>query len=616
MCGQKPNVKGSEFLSFETPFGLIGLLSVPLIILLYVLKQKREKVTVSSLALWSKVIDDMQVNTPWQKLRKNLLMFLQIVAAILIVLVLAGFSLKLNTGEALSVIIVIDNSLSMASTDIKPTRLAAAKQDAIEYVENLPGNSRVTVVTIGGEPDVLIYASTSKNEVRKSIASISQSSGYVDAEKAGELVLFLKDQEKDARIVLFSDTFFSFGNEKVKFSEYKKQNDNIAVTGLTYTKTGNGITAMSIIRNQGEKSAEITVSLYGDDEFIDSKWVTIPGNQTKTIWWNKIPDNVRTLRVSVETEDILPDDNNGYEVVVTEKDVKILLVTNGNIFLEKALSLIEGVEVARTSPDETVYEGYDLYVFDGFIPGKFPKDGNMVIFSPTPNSLFSVGDWMDNPLVSPSDHPVFRYLDKLSFAVGRTRIIGKPEWAEVIMEYSGNPIIMEGVLDNKRILIFGFNLFETDLPLRAEFPILISNIVNEYAPLRSTVVDRIFAGDAVRFRLKPDTVKAYVHTPDGRRLAIEPAVLSEPFTDTGKPGIYTLEQVSSNGSVSTFFDVNLPDEWVMEKASYDRSDAAVEYKATDIAFQKQAVKFSLPVIAFVILILLFEWWYYANRNYV
>jgi len=157
-------------LFFETPYGFFGLLAIPIIILMYILKQKREKVTVSSLILWSRVLNDMQVKTPWQKLQKNLLLFLQILAVVLIVFALAGFSVKVDSESVSSVIIVIDNSLSMASTDIKPTRLDAAKKDAVEYIDDLPSNSRVTVVSIGREANVLVYASTSKDDVKKASA--------------------------------------------------------------------------------------------------------------------------------------------------------------------------------------------------------------------------------------------------------------------------------------------------------------------------------------------------------------------------------------------------------------------------------------------------------------
>ena len=88
------------------------------------------------------------------------------------------------------------------------------------------------------------------------------------------------------------------------------------------------------------------------------------------------------------------------------------------------------------------------------------------------------------------------------------------------MEYDGNPIIIEGVVNNTRILVFGFDLYETDLPLKTEFPILISNIINEYAPYSGTVVNDAVTQDAVQFRLNPDTVKTNVLLPDGKRLQI------------------------------------------------------------------------------------------------
>lgn len=606
-------------MSFAAPFGLIGLLAVPLIILLYILKQKREKVTVPSLILWSQVIRDMQAKTPWQKLKKNLLLFLQITAAVLIVLALAGLSMKLWHGTGDSVIIVIDHSLSMASTDVKPTRLAAAKRDAVKFADELPHNSRVTVISIGMQPSVLIYASTSKDDIKRSIESIQQSSGYVDIEKAAELVLSVKKQEPDAQIVLFSDTPFRFGNEQIQFAEYKRETGNVAVTGFTHTKTGENITAMTVLRNQGDNEAEISVSLYGDDTFLDSQWVTIPAGQTKTIWWNKIPGTVQTMRVGIETEDILPDDNNAYEVIPSEKAVKVLLVTDGNFFLEKIFSLIDGVELVRALPEETVYEGYDLYVFDRFIPEKLPEDGNIVMFCPPQNNFFTVGGWMETPEVSISDHAIFKYLDKLTFAVARTRIVEKPEWAETIVEYNGNPIIMEGFIKNLRILIFGFDLFETDLPLRTEFPVLISNIVNEYAPYSGITVQGVSVGDAVQFRLNPDTLKAYVYTPDGKRLPIAPPIPAEPFPDTDEPGIYTLEQIKDSGSMESFFDVNIPDEWLMEKTAYGSADSGSgtdEGYRTSVPLQKSAVKLTLPLLALAIAVLLFEWWYYANRNYI
>ena len=118
------------------PWGLLSLICIPIIIILYLLKQKRENYPISSLYLWQNALQDIEANTPWQKLKKNLLMFLQILAVILLVLIFSEPFLKTNKHRDGDVMIIIDCSLSMQSTDIKPSRFEAAKNDAVKLVES------------------------------------------------------------------------------------------------------------------------------------------------------------------------------------------------------------------------------------------------------------------------------------------------------------------------------------------------------------------------------------------------------------------------------------------------------------------------------------------------
>ncbi len=600
---------------FLSPWGLLGLISLPLIILLYILKQKREKVTVSSLILWSRVLEDMKAKTPWQKLRKNLLLFLQLLSALLIVLALAGFAITSGTGSDRSVILVIDCSLSMSSSDIRPTRLEAAKKDAVKYITELPRDSRVTVVRAGTEPEVLLYASASRDEIRRSIEAIEQTMGYLDAAEAGDLILSLKKQDAGADIVLFGDQPIQVGNETVQFSNYRMNSGNLALIRLTHSRTGDQITGMSVVRNQGDSDAEASVSLYGDNMLIDSQRAVIPRNGTQTIWWRSIPDDVTTLRCVIDTEDILNADNHAYDVIKSGKPAKVLLATDGNLFLEKVLSLIEGVELTRTLPEEiTGYKGFDLYVLDGTIPEKLPEDGNIIIFAPPANPHLPVGDWMTTADTTPVKHQVFRYLDKLTFSIGRTRIMEKPEWADSVMEYNGNPIILDGRIGNTRLLVFGFSLYETDLPLKSEFPILMSNIISEYAPNRGFDITGTVTGEQVQFNLLPDTGSASVILPDGTVIGVAPPIPPEPFIYTGSPGIYRLEQKKAEETLESLFAVNLADEWLMENRESLISNGE-ETAAAYMPLQKKGTKMTLPLLAAVLIILLLEWWYYANRNY-
>ncbi|HEX9061115.1 MAG TPA: BatA domain-containing protein, partial [Clostridia bacterium] len=77
-------------MTLNSPWSLLFLLTVPAIIVLYILKQKNQEYSISSIRLWDEVLKDIEANSPWQKLRKNLLMILQIIAMIFLVFALSG----------------------------------------------------------------------------------------------------------------------------------------------------------------------------------------------------------------------------------------------------------------------------------------------------------------------------------------------------------------------------------------------------------------------------------------------------------------------------------------------------------------------------------------------
>ncbi len=144
--------------------GLLALLAVPVILLMYLLKQKYKEKQVPSLYLWEKVLTQTKAQEPWQKLRKNLLMFLQIAAALLLALALSGPYL-MGKIQVRDYIIGLDCSLSMQATDVEKSRFDAAKADLTELLENTAPGSRFSLVMLtdtptlavsGGEKDVVL----------------------------------------------------------------------------------------------------------------------------------------------------------------------------------------------------------------------------------------------------------------------------------------------------------------------------------------------------------------------------------------------------------------------------------------------------------------------------
>src|SRR4051812_29358413 len=124
--------------------GIVAAIAIPSLVILYFLKLRRRDLEVSTTLLWKKAIQDLQANAPFQKLRRNILLLLQLLALAACLAALGQPELRASTGVGLRYTILIDRSASMNSTDGDPrspgamTRLQAAKNSAGEFIDALP----------------------------------------------------------------------------------------------------------------------------------------------------------------------------------------------------------------------------------------------------------------------------------------------------------------------------------------------------------------------------------------------------------------------------------------------------------------------------------------------
>src|SRR5919108_782587 len=142
-------------MSFLAPLALISALVIgPIIVAMYLLKLRREERTVSSTFLWRRMVRDVEANAPWQKLRRNLLLLLQLLLLLLLALALARPFFRTTGIAGRNLIVIVDRSASMQAVDSAPDRLKAAKQQAINLIDQLPDGGRATVIAPGGRGGV------------------------------------------------------------------------------------------------------------------------------------------------------------------------------------------------------------------------------------------------------------------------------------------------------------------------------------------------------------------------------------------------------------------------------------------------------------------------------
>lgn len=127
-------------MTFLSPvLGLIAAaIAIPSLVILYFLKLRRREIEISSTILWRKAIQDLQANAPFQRLRKNILLLLQLIVLAGILFALAQPELDTSTDRGTRHILLIDRSASMRTTDADGrSRLDRAKQRARELVDSL-----------------------------------------------------------------------------------------------------------------------------------------------------------------------------------------------------------------------------------------------------------------------------------------------------------------------------------------------------------------------------------------------------------------------------------------------------------------------------------------------
>uniref|UniRef100_A0A831TAW0 VWA domain-containing protein n=1 Tax=Thermorudis peleae TaxID=1382356 RepID=A0A831TAW0_9BACT len=162
-------------MTFQWPYLLASLVLVPLLLLVYVLAQRRRQayaLRFTNLALLAAVAG------PRPGLRRHVppLLFLLGLTALLLSLARPTAVIALPQDQA-HVVIVLDVSGSMRADDLRPNRLAAAIQATEALLESLPGQAQVGVVTFNSDGSVLVPLTRDRGAVREALAGLRADGG-------------------------------------------------------------------------------------------------------------------------------------------------------------------------------------------------------------------------------------------------------------------------------------------------------------------------------------------------------------------------------------------------------------------------------------------------------
>ena len=555
---------------FAAPLALLGLLFLPVVVAMYLLKLRREETVVPSTLLWNRLVADVEANAPWQRLRRSLLLLLQLLLVLILAILAAQPFLERPAGLARDIVIVVDASASMAATDVTPSRLAAARDAAVTALRDLPSGGKVSVVAAGRTAQIVANGSTDLGRIRQAIASIEPTTARGDLTEALALADALAASSGDAEILVATDAALAQvpttrTDAPIRVLQVGRERRNQAIAALAIRTAPSGLTKSAFISvaNLDIQVAERRVEVYADGVLIDSRDVRLEAQARADVVVDDITQqgsrrvDVIEVRLVPAGEagqpDLLASDDRAWAIVPSEELRQILLVSDGDPYLETALSHLPYTELYGRSPEDypstTGLDEFELVIFEGYVPDELPDAGVLLIAPPESSPLGEVTGNLRDPgigAVSP-DEPILRYVDLSTTHIATAKKLTLPDWARtVIPGPAGSPLLYAGELDGRRATVLAFEPRRSDLPLQVAFPILLANLTGELMGGSGAPGEAVQPGDPVTLPLPAGATALAIERPDGTIVEVAPGTLGGTvvsFTQTDQLGVYTARPV-------------------------------------------------------------------------
>ena len=604
---------------------LVGIVP-PAIFALYFLKLKRQPLEVPSTYLWHRVIEDLHVNSLWQRLRQSLLLFLQLLIAVLAILALLrpGWQGQALRGQRF--IFLIDNSASMSAEDAPDgkTRLEEAKKRVAGLVEQMRSDMSAMIITFAEQPDVVQEFTNNRRLLREALDRIEPTAGKTDLTGALQLADGFANpgkvydpesdtdtevtQQQPVELYIFSDgrfrnvSDFSLGNLNPLFLPIGTfEAANLAITAFNTRRVEDRPDqqqAFVQVANFSNEDRTVVVELYLDDNLVDAANLKLSAGGVGSTNFTLAQEAAGELRAQLDIpagfEDMLAADNKAYCALENRSDGRVLLVTPRNNHLERALSTERAdrfAKVEKIAPQvletkefqtQAQTENYDLIIFDQCAPKAMPQANTLFV-----GQLPPAESWIERsskekefgPQITDWDrsHPLLNLIELGNVLIYDSYVVKPPAGGRILVDSTRGPLLAIAPRDRYEDAVLGFEIvgrdeegnyaFNTTWPRKRSFPLFWLNVLEYFSkPEQSS---QTFTPDELaELRVNSLAEKLQVELPNGetRGLSAEqPGRLV--FPETEQLGIY---RVKDNRETIKLFAVNLFDR--------DESDVALEIR--------------------------------------
>jgi len=644
----------------------------PAIVLLYFLKLKRRPLEVPSTYLWHKSIEDLHVNSIWQRLRNNWLLYLQLAVVLFIVLALfrpSWQAVRLSGGR---MVLLIDNSASMQATDVKPNRLEEAKRRVGELIDQMRSGDAAMLISFSNTARVEQNFTDNRRQLREALAAIKPGQHSTNLSEALKLAAGLVNpgmadkfggNSPDLRVAgtklfIFSDgrfpavQNFELGNLEPTFvpiGHSDAANVGIVAFGVSRSEDKNGkLEAFARLNNSGPTATEVRLKLFVNNQVraSDADQLSIPAGETRGLAFPLDDFDSGVLHLKAETGDELAVDDDAWAVVNPPHRARVLLITPKNERLEQVLATKAAAEVAEVrveSPDflkKSAYQDqvelgvWDLVIYDRAPPAKMPRTNTFFVGCLPPGTGWKAKPEVTLPQIIDAavSQRLMQWVDtnEIQKVVTATPLV-VPSGGTVLIDSDAGPLLAIAQRDGFEDLVLGMALVEqraaadgslavyrnTDWPWRASFASFVFNLLNDRAGDQDLAASgSCRPGMPVTLDAPDSRTGLDVQIPSGATVQLPPNSSGKlTFTATDELGIY---RVLAGDKLLRQFAVNLLDP--AESNIRPPADPVIKIGFVEVAGKAGWVAGHREIWRQLVLaglaIALLEWLIYLRRVYI
>lgn len=652
------------FVNMLSPLQWLVMAAIPpLIIMLYFLKLRRTPMVVPSTYLWQRSIEDLHVNSIWQRLRQNILLLLQLLAVLALILACLRPGMRGTEKLGDRSIFMIDNSSSMRATDLGQSRLEFAKERALEMISGLSSSDVGMVIAFSDRADIRQGFTSDKKKLRAAIGSIEPTSRTTDLNEALRAAAGLANpgrtsqiddiadiqvaEARPASMYILSDGGFGVPQLDLEnlSAEYipigSDAPQNVAILAFTVERNledDGQIEAFARVHNFGDQPVETTASLSLDGEFMDASNIAIDPNSSTGVSFSLADLGEGRMRLEIDVADDLDVDNVAFAGLDAPRQLEVVLVTAGNSALEAALSTGQASALATVrvmdpaameSPEAIALAQagtVDLYIYDACSPLEMPASNTLFLGALPPGDAWTASEPSGPVFVIDVNraHPMLQYVDMGTVRIVEGTGLEMPQGGTELLRSDAGVLVGVAPREAYQDAVVGLTLLKrsgddvvpnTDWPIKRSFPVFMLNALEYLGGAVSTASSRtVKPGEGVALSMANRFDKVEIFDPSGRSKRVDrtgqPQLV---YTQTETPGFYEAK-VAGEDRLLQLFTVNLFSEQESDiLPKLDVMIGAQTIKGTTAATEIVRVEYWRWLLGLALVILSLEWLIYNRR---